>query len=156
MPTAKITIELLADMAHRGRKWEIIEVSSSEARNMLIPKWLAREVTADRLKKIASDKKRAQDKACERLENAFEIKKKLDGQSLTFTLKGKNGKIFGGLDEHAIGTRVNENFGTAFENNDIKHPSKLHIKTAGTHLVYLHITKDTMAKIVVEVNVEDK
>ena len=155
MTTAKITIELLADMAHRGRKWDIIEVSSSEARNMLIPKRLAREVTKDRLAQIEAEKKRAQDKARERLEKAFEIQKILDGQKLEFTLKGKNGKVFGGLDEHTIGKRVNEKYGIAFEKNDIRLPNKTHIKTAGTHLVYLHITKDTMAKIVVEVKVED-
>ena len=154
MTTAKTTIELLVDMAHRGRKWDIIEVSSPEARNLLIPKWLAREVTRERLAKMEIDKKRVQDKARERLEKAFEIQKILDGQKLEFTLKGKNGKVFGGLDEHTIGKRVNEKYGIAFEKNDIRLPNKTHIKTAGTHLVYLHITKDTMAKIVVEVSVE--
>jgi len=65
-------------------------------------------------------------------------------------------KVFGGLDEHAISTRVNEKFGIHFEKNDIKLPNKTHIKKAGTHLVYLHITRDTIAKIVVEVKVEEK
>ena len=94
--------------------------------------------------------------ARERLEKAFEIQKMLDGQVLEFTLKGVGTKIFGGLDEHAIATRVNEKFGIHFEKNDIKLPNKTHIKKTGTHLVYLHITRDTMAKIVVEVKVEEK
>lgn len=154
MATNKITIELLETIANIGRKWAIIEVSSSQARNFLIPKWLAREITDDRMKKLESDKKRSQDQAHMRLVKAFEIQKQLDGQRISFILKGKNGKIFGGLDEHAIGSRVNERFGIAFEKQDIKLPNKTHIKTTGTHLVYLHITKDTLAKIIVEVTLE--
>lgn len=153
MSTAKTTIELLADIANLGRKWAIIEVSSAQARNFLIPKWLGREITKERLEKLANDKKRDQDRARERLEKAFEIQKILEGQTLSFALAGKNGKVFGGLDEHAIGKRVNEKYGIAFEKNDIRLPNKTHIKTAGTHLVYLHITKDTMAKIIVEVEI---
>lgn len=153
MSSTKISIELLADIANLGRKWAIIEVSSAQARNFLIPKWLGREITKERLEKLANDKKRDQDRARERLEKAFEIQKILEGQTLSFTLAGKNGKVFGGLDEHAIGKRVNEKYGISFEKNDIRLPNKTHIKTAGTHLVYLHITKDTMAKIIVEVGI---
>ncbi len=154
MATSKINVELLQDIAHMWRKWEIIEVSTAQARNLLIPKWMAKEVTAERLKKMEADKKRAQDQARIRLEQAFEIQKNLDGQRIAFTLKGKNGKIFGGLDEHAVGAKVNEKFGIHFEKQNIKLPNKTHIKTAGEHLVYLHITRDTLAKIIVEVTVE--
>ncbi len=39
---------------------------------------MAREVTPDRLKKIEADKKKSQDQARQRLEQAFEIQKKLE------------------------------------------------------------------------------
>lgn len=156
MPSHTLTVELLADIAHVGRKGEIIEVSSGQARNMLIPKWLAKEITTDRLKQIQEKEKKVKNQARERLEKAFEIQKILEWQKLEFTLKGVGTKVFGGLDEHAISTRVNEKFGIHFEKNDIKLPNKTHIKKAGTHLVYLHITRDTIAKIVVEVKVEEK
>ena len=38
MATNTLTIELLQDIAHFGRKGDIIDVSSAQARNMLIPK----------------------------------------------------------------------------------------------------------------------
>ncbi len=114
-----------------------------------------REITPDRIKKIEVDKKRERDKSRERLEKAFDIQKMLEGQSLDFTLKGKNGKLFGGLSEHEIGTRIKQKWGIDFEKHDIKLPNKTHIKTTGTHLVYLHITRDTQAKIVVEVSIQD-
>ena len=155
MSANKLTIELLTDIANLGRKWAIIEVSSSQARNFLIPKGIAREVTPDRIKKIESDRKREQDKARERLEKAFDIQKMIEGQTLEFSLKGKKGKLFGGLSEHEIMTRVNQKWGIDFEKNDIKLPNKAHIKTAGTHIVYLHITRDTQAKIIVEVTIQD-
>jgi large subunit ribosomal protein L9 len=154
MSTAKITIELLQDIANIGRKWAIIEVSSSQARNFLIPKGFAKEITKERLEKIEQDKKRQADMQRLRLEQAFEIQKQLDGQKLSFILKWKNGKVFGGLDEHAIASKVQEKFGIKFEKQDIKLPNRTHIKTAGSHLVYFHITRDTLAKIIIEVGIE--
>lgn len=106
------------------------------------------------MKKIEDDKKRAREQARIRLTQAFEIQKQLDGQKIQFTLKWKNGKIFGGLDEHAVGSKLHEKYGIQFEKQEIKLPNKTHIKTAGEHLVYIHITRDTLAKVFVEVTVE--
>ena len=95
MAIHKLTVELLQDMAHFGRKGDIIEVSAPQARNALIPKGMVREVTPERLKKIEQDKKKMQDLARARLEQAFDIQKQLDGKELGFTLKGKGTKVFG-------------------------------------------------------------
>ncbi len=149
-----ITIELLADIAHIGHKWDIIEVSSAQARNMLIPKWLAKEITAERMKQIKEKEKKSKDQARLKLEKSYEIQKLLDGQKLDFTLEWKNGKIFGGINEHEIITRINQKWHVNFEKHDVKLPNKTHIKTAGTHLVYLHITRESIAKIVVEVSIK--
>lgn len=153
MPSHTLTIELLQDVAHLGRKGAIIEVSAPQARNALIPQKIAKEVTPERLKKIENDKKRAQDQARMRLEKAFEIQKELDGKRIEFTLKGKNDKIFGGLGEHEVLSKIREVFGIQFEKQDIRLPNKAHIKTAGDHLVYIHITRDTLAKIIVHVKI---
>lgn len=154
MATSKITIELLQDIANIWRKWAIIEVSASQARNFLIPKWMAKEITKERIEKIEQDKKRQADMQRIRLEQAFDIQKQLEWQKVSFVLKGKNGKIFGWLDEHAVGQKIQEKYGIRFEKHDIKLPNKTHIKTPGTHLVYIHITRDTHAKIIVEVTLE--
>ena len=156
MATNKLTVELLQDIAHLGRKGDIIEMSTSQARNSLIPKWVVKEVTPERLKKLEQDKKRAQDQARERLEKAFDIQKMLDGQHIEMKLRGKWTKLFGGIDEHAVGAEISKKFGLKFEKQDIKLPNKTHIKTAGEHLVYLHITRDTLAKVLVRVTVEEK
>lgn len=155
MAVKKISVELLQDVAHMGRKGDIIEVSASQARNSLIPKKIAIEVTAERLKKLENDRKRAQDQARERLEKAFQIQKTLEGQELYFALKGKNGKIFGGLGEHEIIAAIDKKFHIHFEKRDVKLPNKTHIKTSGRHLVYLHITHDTIAKIFIEVSIDE-
>ena len=42
-----------------------------------------------------------------------------------------------------------------FEKKDIKLPNKTHIKTAGSHMVYLHITRDTLAKVFVNVTIDE-
>ncbi|MBC7504036.1 50S ribosomal protein L9 [Candidatus Gracilibacteria bacterium] len=156
MPVHKITVELLQDIAHVGRKGAIIEVSAPQARNSLIPGGIAREITPDRLVKIEGDKKKLQDQTRQRLEQAFEIQKQLDGQELEFTLKGKGKKVFGGLDEHSIGSKIADKFDIRFEKKDIKLPNGVHIKATGRHLVYLHITRDTLAKIFIIVNIDEK
>ncbi|MDD2693715.1 MAG: 50S ribosomal protein L9 [Candidatus Gracilibacteria bacterium] len=155
MPPSKLSVELLVDIANVGRHGEIIEVSTSQARNYLIPKKLAREVTPERIKQIEIDKKRSADQARMRLEQAFDIQKQLDGQTLEFTLKGKGNKVFGGLGEHEVGTRIKQKFGIDFEKKDIKLPNKTHIKTAGSHMVYLHITRDTLAKVFINVTIDE-
>ncbi len=155
MPPAKLTVELLIDIANLGRHGEMVEVSTSQARNYLIPKWLAKEVTPERMKQIDAEKKRSADQARMRLLQAFDIQKQLDGQTLEFTLKGKGNKVFGGLNEHEIGTRLKTKYGVDFEKKDIKLPNRTHIKTGGSHMVYLHITRDTLAKIFIVVKIEE-
>ncbi len=154
MPPSKTTIELLVHIAHLGKIGDIVEVSTAQARNLFIPKKMAREITPERLKQIELEKKRAQDQARLRLLDAYKIQEAIDGQILEFTLKGKNGKVFGGLDEHAIINRVKHKWGYDFEKSEVKLPNRTHIKTVGTHLVYIHITKDTLAKIQVEVKLD--
>ena len=156
MAANKIMVELLQDIAHFGRKWAIVEVSTPQARNAMIPQGIAREVTPDRLKKIEADAKKSKDQARLRLEKAFEIQKELDGQELEFTLKWKWKKVFGGLDEHTIGSRLHDKFDIRFEKKDIKLPNGVHIKAAGRHLVYLHITRDTLAKVFITVTIDEK
>ena len=155
MAIHKLTVELLQDMAHFGRKGDIIEVSAPQARNALIPKGMVREVTPERLKKIEQDKKKMQDLARARLEQAFDIQKQLDWEELGFTLKGKGTKVFGWLGEHEIISTIEKKYGIRFEKKDIRLPNKIHIKTAGRHLVYIHITHDTIAKIFVTITVEE-
>ncbi len=154
MAQHKISVELLKDQAHLGRKGDIIEVASAQARNFLIPKKFAIEVTPERLKKIEQDKKRTQDQARMRLEQAFDIQKTIDTAEIEFALKGKGDKVFGGLGEHEILQAIEKKFGFKFEKKDIKLPNKTHIKSAGRHLVYIHITHDTIAKIFVTVTVQ--
>ena len=108
------------------------------------------------MKQIDAEKKRSADQARMRLLQAFDIQKQLDGQTLEFTLKGKGNKVFGGLNEHEIGTRLKAKYGVDFEKKDIKLPNRTHIKTGGSHMVYLHITRDTLAKVFVTVKIEEE
>lgn len=106
------------------------------------------------MKQIEIEEKRAKDQARLRLEQAYEIQKLLEWQKIDFTLKGKNGKIFWGINEHDVITRIAQKWKIDFEKQDVRLPNKSHIKTVGSHLVYLHITRDTIAKILIEVTLE--
>lgn len=155
MAASKISVELLQDIAHMGRKWEVIEVSTAQARNFLIPKKMAKELTEELMKKRENDEKRAKDQARMRLEQAYEIQKLLDGKEVDMKLKGKNGKIFWGISEHEVIAKIKNTWQIDFEKKDVKLPNKTHIKTLGSHMVYLHITHDTLAKIFVNVTIDE-
>lgn len=142
----------------RRRASRITKVISSKYRALrlamrFIPKKIALEVTPERLRKIESDKKRAQDQARLRLEQAFEIQKQLDGQVIPFTLKGKGTKVFGGLAEREIGTRINEKYGIHFSRNKISNSQTRLISKQQVHTLSIHITRDTLAKVIVEVTI---
>lgn len=48
-------------------------------------------------------------------------------------------------------SRIQQKWGITLEKHDIKLPNNSHIKTVGTHLVYLSISKNAVAKIFAEV-----
>ncbi len=155
MAASKISVELLVDIAHMGRKGDVLEVSTAQARNSLIPKKMAKELTTELMKKRENDAKRAKEQARMRLEQAYEIQKLLDGKTIDMKLKGKNGKTFGGISEHEVIGKIKNTWNIDFEKKDVKLPNKTHIKTLGNHMVYLHITHDTLAKIFINITIDE-
>ena len=91
-------IILLQDVKALGKKGEVVKVNDGYARNMLLPKGLAKEATdgnvrnLEKQKAIAAEKKEAQKEAAKK--QAEEMSK------ITVIVKtkgGENGKLFGSI-----------------------------------------------------------
>lgn len=100
---------LLEDVRGTGKAGDVANVSDGYARNMLIPRGLAVEATAQNIKQLekkkeAMAKKFADDKAA-----ALELKKKLEEVTVEVRTKaGKDGKVFGSVTSKDIADALNQ------------------------------------------------
>ena len=89
---------LLKDVKSLGKKGDIVEVSNGYARNSLLPKKFAAEVNSDNLNDLKLQKQNDEKLAAEKLANANEMAKKLEGITINTSLKiGDGGRSFGSI-----------------------------------------------------------
>ncbi len=81
-----------------GEKGEIKDVAPGYARNYLIPKKMALEVTPGRLKDLQMKEEQNARKAAREIEMAKELGEKIEGRSFTMKVKaGEEGRLFGSV-----------------------------------------------------------
>ena len=89
---------LLKDVKSLGKKGDIVEVSNGYARNSLLPKKFAAEVTSDNLNDLKLQKQNDEKIAAEKKKSAKEMAEKLESISVEGQLKiGDGGRIFGSI-----------------------------------------------------------
>ena len=89
---------LLKDVKSRGKKGDIVEVSNGYARNSLLPKKFAAEVTSDNLNDLKLQKQNDEKIAAEKKKSAKEMAEKLESISVEGQLKiGDGGRSFGSI-----------------------------------------------------------
>lgn len=89
---------LRQDVSNLGKKGDIKEVSEGYARNYLIPRGLAVKASRGHIKELNNLKRAETSRAAKEEAQAKELFKKLDGLSLTLTVKaGEEGKLFGSV-----------------------------------------------------------
>jgi len=125
---------LQKDVKGTGKAGDIVKVNDGYARNMLIPRGLAKEATQgnvrslEKQKAIAAEKDEAAKKAAEQLAE------KLKTQTITITGKGgENGKLFGSITSKDIEEAVEAQLGVKLDKKKIQLDQP--IKTAGVHEV---------------------
>ena len=122
---------LLEDVKGSGKKGDLINAADGYARNFLIPKKLAMEATASAInnKKVQDEAKLHHAKV--ELEKAEDLKKKLDGQTVTVKAKaGQAGKLFGSVTAKEVATALSKQFGIDVDKKKISLESE--IKVFGT------------------------
>lgn len=138
-------VVLLQDVKSQGKKNEIIEVNDSYARNFLIKKNLAQQVTPQVLNELNQKKQAHEIKVKKEIEQARNLAKELEKEEFVIIAKiGENGKLFGSITvkeiEQAI---IKKGFNVEKKQINLKES----IKTVGQFIVELKLYQGVNCKI---------
>lgn len=143
---------LTKDIKGTGKAGEVIKVSDGYARNMLIPKGLAREATQGNVRSLEKQKAIAEEKREEQKAAAIAQAEELKTITLHIPSKGgENGKLFGSITSKDIAEALEwqENIRVDRKKIDMDGP----IKQAGVTTVTVKLFPEVAAKLKVKVTV---
>ena len=141
---------LLKDVAKLGKKYDIKEVSSGHALNLLIPQGAAVTATPEALKRIESQKAKAMGE--KKVMEDLIAKNLADLNGMTLTVVGKvndKGHLFAGLHREEIAAELLKQTQLQIDPASIQldHP----LKEAGTHTIEVKAGgKSAKFKLVIE------
>jgi len=138
----------LKDLKNQGKKGEIKEVKDGYAKNFLIKNGYAIKETKESLKILDRENKQAKELDEKNKKEAKALKQKLEQEKITFQVKtGKNDKVFGSISLKQIKDKLDEKYKIDKKQIIINNP----ISSLGFHEVEIHLYKDIIAKIKIEV-----
>lgn len=148
-----MVVILLKDVKGTGKAGDVVKVSDGYARNMLIPKGLAKEATQGNVRNLEKQKALAEEKRAEEKAAAQKRAEELEKIILTVPSKGgENGKLFGSITSMDIAKALQEQEGITIDKKKIEMPEGP-IKQAGTSQIIVKLYQDVSAKIRVKVTV---
>ncbi|MBQ4595451.1 MAG: 50S ribosomal protein L9 [Firmicutes bacterium] len=139
---------LLKDVKGTGKAGEVVKVSDGYARNMLLPKGLAKEATEgnvrnlEKQKAIAAEKKEAAQKQAEEMSKITVIVKSKGGE---------NGKLFGSITSKDIADALEKQEGIKVDKKKIDLAAP--IKQTGDTEVTVKLFPEVSAKLKVTVTI---
>ena len=143
-------VVLKADVKGQGKKGQIIQVSDGYARNFLFPKGLAAPADAKAENELKNQISSSAYKAKVELENAQEMKKKLEALSVTAkATAGNDGKIYGSVTNAHISELLEKQHQIKLDKRKISLPA---IKNFGTFTADIKLSSGVSAtlKVIVE------
>jgi len=143
---------LLDDVENIGSLGEVVKVASGYARNFLLPKKLAKEVSrgnVDSLLKQIAGKKAKAEKA--RLA-VVEVKEEIEKLTLDFARKaGEQGKLFGSVTHADVADALKAQ---GFEVDKKKIHELTSLNTLGEHSVEIKLHSEVTATVAVNITAE--
>ena len=129
---------LLQNVKSLGKAGDVVNVSDGYARNMLLPKGIAVEAN-DKNKNDLKLKKQHEEKlAADRLQDAKDLAKKLEGIKITVKMKaGENGKAFGSVSSKEIAEAAKAQHALELDKKKIQRDEP--IRTFGMHEVPIRL-----------------
>ena len=144
----------LQNVLHVAKSWDIKEVKSGYAQNMLFPKKLAVELTPEVEKTMKNKQKKDDAHRRELIENRHNIAEGLTWKRLLFKLRTwANWKVYGWIWEKDIISEVKKKFKIELTKKHIDMPDG-HLKKLWENIIYIKVWKDAMAKVVVFIEAE--
>ena len=143
-------IVVLEDVKSLGKKGQLVKVNDGYARNFILPKKLGVEATAKNLNDLKLQKANAEKIAAKQLAEAKALAEKLEGLSVTISMKaGEGGRAFGSVSGKEISKAITEQLELDIDKKKFQLQDP--IKTFGTHEVPIRLHKDVTAKLAVKV-----
>ena len=140
---------LTQDVKGKGKKGELVNVSDGYARNYLLPHKLAIEANATAMNELKIREASESHRLAEEKKAAEEIKKKIDGKTVTLHAKaGANGKLFGAVTAKEVAEELKKICDTDIDKRRI---GMNDIKTYGSVTAEVKIYNGITASITVEV-----
>jgi large subunit ribosomal protein L9 len=140
----------LKDVKGKGKKGEVKNVSDGYAHNFLIKQGLAAEATAAAMSSLNAQKKKEEKQAEVELENAKELKEKLEKITVELLAKsGEGGRLFGSITSKQIAEELQKKHKIKIDKRKIemddairalgvtKVPVKLHSEVTATLNVHV-------------------
>src|SRR6201988_4501978 len=110
MPSTKII--LTESVSGLGAEADVVSVRRGYARNYLLPRGKAYEVTSGALRQLDNLKKKRAEREARELNEAEELARRIGKLRLTFTLAtGETGKAFGSITAQDIVNRLKSELG---------------------------------------------
>ncbi len=110
---------LMKDVKGSGKAGDVVKVSDGYARNMLLPKGLAKEATEGNIRSLEKQKAIAAEKLEEQKAAAKEMAAKLEKITLKIESKGgDSGKLFGSITSKDIAEALEKQEGMKIDKKD--------------------------------------
>ena len=148
MPTTEII--LTDNVPGLGAEADIVKVRRGYARNYLLPRGKAHEVTPASLRQLENLKKKRAEREARELNEAEDLARRINKLRITFKLEtGETGKAFGSITAQDIVTRLKNEIGVEIDRHKIhlEHP----IKSTGEHEVAIKLHHDVTVNFKFEV-----
>ena len=143
---------LMKDVKGSGKAGDVVKVSDGYARNMLLPKGLAKEATEGTIRSLEKQKAIAAEKLEEQKAAAKEMAAKLEKITLKIESKGgDSGTLFGSITSKDIAEALEKQEGMKIDKKKIE--MKTPIKQAGETEVTLKPFTEISAQLKVSVTI---
>ena len=144
---------LLKDVEGTGKAGEIVKVSDGYARNMLIPRGMAKEATAGNVRSLEKAKAVQAQKDADAKAAAEKLAEELKDKEIVIRTKGgEGGKLFGSITTKDIEAAVKDQLGVKIDKKKMQLESP--IKHIGSHEVAVKLAGGVAAVIRVKVEAE--
>ena len=143
---------LTEKISNLGAEADVVRVKRGYARNFLVPRGKALEVTPATMKRLNILKAKRAEREAQELNEAEELARRINKLKITLELEtGESGKAFGSITAADLAEKLKAELGgkTEIDRHKIHHDKP--IKETGAHEVQIKLHHDVTAKLTVNV-----
>ena len=143
---------LLKDVKGRGKAGDVVKVSDGYARNMLIPKGLAKEATEGNVKNLEKQKALMEEKRQQDKEKAEQLAKTLETSIVKIVTKGgESGRLFGSITSKDVADELKKQHNITIDKK--KFVMENPIKATGDYEIEVKLFTEVTGKVKVSVTI---